>query len=204
MTGLGWSALALAVALSACQPEIGPDTYFCGPERFCPPDLACDDGSFTCVNSNSVDPFECPEGSQGREPNDVQGDADALGDLVCGAVVANLEGCIIAGDDADLYRIDNPTSCAGSRPHLEVKLRYPVATAVLVVEVLDDQGNVLATGEVCTPEPNFSGRDHACLELIPEQGASYFLRVRVADDAPDCDGACRHNQYRLDVVYPLA
>lgn len=196
-------AILVMMSVGACQPDIGPGTYYCGPERLCPPDLRCDDTSFSCVNEISVDPFVCPEASQDSEPDDGEATAIALGDLVCGAVLTNSEGCISGSDAADYYRFDNPTTCNGSNPHLELKLRFPVATVPLTVEVLDDAGQVVATGEPCTPEPNFSGRDHMCLELVPSQ-AAYYIRVRVADDAPDCDGDCRHNQYLLDVVFPLA
>ncbi|HUH02469.1 MAG TPA: hypothetical protein VML75_10760 [Kofleriaceae bacterium] len=189
--------------LVGCQPEIGPGTYYCGPERFCPPNLACDDSSFTCINAIAVAPFECPAMSQDAEPDDSQATAADLGALACGTVVTNSEGCVADADQADYYRFENAVACTGTNPHLELKLRFPVATVALVLEILDEAGQVVATGEPCTPEPNFSGRDHLCLEMAPDQ-AIYYIRVRVADDAPDCDGDCRHNQYLLDVVYPLA
>jgi hypothetical protein len=197
------ATVAVAVAaLAACSPQIDKGTYFCGPERFCPPDLACDEPTFTCEAPSLVDPFACPEGSELLEPDDTMASAQDVGETACGGQVADAQlGCIV-GDDADLLRFVYKAECAGADPHLEVVLRFPIAFAPLVVELLDEAGELVATGVTCTPSGDFSGQEYLCLELRPPSG-TYFLRVRVEGSA-DCDGACRYNQYYLDVVTPLS
>jgi hypothetical protein len=196
--------LVLLMLVAACTPEIGPDTYFCGPERFCPPDLVCDDNSFSCVADFQAESFSCPEGSEMFEPDDSRADGAEVGNVVCGdVVVTGLEGCIV-GDDADYVMLENDLDCNGTDPHFEIKVRFPVATAALIVEVLDADGEVLTTAEDCTPAQNFSGREHRCAAVSPETGATYFVRIRIDPEAGDCDGDCRHNQYLLDISYPLS
>ena len=59
--GMRWLLLAGLVS-SACSPEIGKGTYFCGPERFCPPDMECDDPSYTCDSPRISMLVGSPEG----------------------------------------------------------------------------------------------------------------------------------------------
>ncbi len=198
----GLLVLALAAgALAGCTPEIDSGTYYCGPERLCPPDLACDDNSYTCTYPFQVEPFACPDGSEVNEPNDSTAQADDLGDLTCGSSVLSAPGCVVGGD-GDYYRMNSVASCSGNDPHLEIKLRFPEADAPLALELLDESGAVVAAGQDCTPEDNFSGRSHLCIEFTPGTGV-YFVRVQRQADGPDCDGACNFNQYQLDIVYPL-
>ncbi len=202
---MGRWALLLALAtgaLAACTPEIGSGAYYCGPERLCPPDFACDDNSYTCIYPFQVEPFACPDGSEADEPNDSLAQADDLGPLTCGSSILDATGCVL-GDDADYYRMDSASSCSGNDPHLQIKLRFPVADVPLELELLDDSGAVVTTGEDCTPQDNFSGRTHLCIRFVPDTGV-YFVRVQRQADGPDCDGACNFNQYQLDIVYPLS
>lgn len=197
-------ALLALVLVAGCTPEFGPDTYYCGPERFCPPNLVCDDNIFSCVEDFQRTEFACPEGSTVHEPDDDTASASDPGDLVCGALVVGTELGCVEGADADLVELRTGASCTGANPHLEIKLRFPVATMPLTVEVLDDAGAVLTAGEVCTPAENFSGREHLCIEITPEADTTYYVRVRAADGAADCSGDCAHNQYLLDIAYPLS
>jgi hypothetical protein len=192
-----WVA-AMAIALASCVPEINTGTYFCGPERLCPPELECDDTSFTCVNPLLVDPFTCPEGANLFEPDDSPEDARDLGDLECdpGAVLSTA-GCVV-GADADYYALAYPSGCGERSSRLTVTLRYPVATMPLTVELLDSQGEVIAVGGLCTPAVDYSGRDWLCIEVEPS-AQGYYVRVEGLTDAPDCGGDCDHNSYELDI-----
>ena len=193
------AAAVLALAVTGCTPEIGPGTYFCGPEKLCPPELACDEPTFTCESQTIAQPFMCPAGSQAFEPDDDMGAARSLDDLVCGqAVLGAWTGCVSEGSDADYVTFVNGTSCAGSNPHIAVTLRYPVAFAPLLLEVLDEQGAVIATGELCTLGNDATGTERVCLDL-PQEPATYFIRVSADPEAPDCDGECQYNQYTLDI-----
>lgn len=195
---------AAVVLAGGCTPEIGPGTYFCGPELFCPPDLECDPNSFSCEIPGSFAAFSCPEGSETNEPDDdVISTAPGLGRLAC-----NYNGefgpvCIDDLSDTDLLKFE-VGDCAGQNPHVEVEIRYPVAMAPLEVEVLDENEVVVATGEPCTPTSNFSGMDWLCVEMPAVEG-TYFIRVRArGDGAGDCDGDCQYNLYKVFVRYPLA
>lgn len=199
--------VAALVWAAACTPEIGANTYYCGPDRLCPPDLACDDNSFTCELPVIVERFTCPGGSELVEPNDDLTTAQDLGVLECGLPLlladGEFNGCTRAAGDADLFAFVSDTLCAGDDPHVEVRLRFPVALVPLTLELLDADGQVIAEGQDCTPVPDFTGTISLCIEFAPEQ-TTYYLRVQDDPGGPDCDGDCRNNQYALDVLYPLA
>jgi hypothetical protein len=196
------AGLALVVVLGACTPEIGAGTYFCGPEMFCAPDLACNPTTFTCETPASFAAFTCPTNAEASEPDDDLATASSLGPLTCGVAPAADPGCIATGDDVDTIRFDFEPTCQGEDPHVAVTLQFPVATVPLELSLVDDSGAVLATGEPCTPEPNYTGMDWLCLRALPTAG-TYYVRVRAAVDG-DCDGTCRFNQYLLAVAYRLA
>lgn len=200
---LASAGAALAVVAAACSPEIGPGTYFCGPEEYCPPDLECDPDTFTCDLPSAVQPFSCPTGGQVREPDDSMDAAFSLGSIACGqSAIENGVGCIADGTDEDYLAITLDHDCSGDDPHLDVRVSFPVALVPLEVTILDDTGAEVAQGELCTTSPNYSGRDTLCLELRPEQG-TYYVRVRPADHG-DCGGDCRFNEYLIDVRHRLA
>ncbi len=195
--------LLLIALLSGCTPEIGPGTYYCGPERLCPPDLVCDENLFTCVRDVQVVPFACPEGAEVAEPDGTLAEAEDGGPLACGDALATHPGCLAAGDQADTVAFEVPTTCAGSDPHLSVSLRFPVALAPLRVELLDGSGGALDEGQDCTPLENFTGKRHLCIDRPLEPG-TYHLRVTADPEGADCGGDCRYNSYTLDVLFPLS
>ena len=197
--------LALSVAAaSACSPDIGKGTYFCGPERFCPPDMACDEPTYTCDSTRLAERFSCPGGSNGLEPDDARGEATDEGILACGeVVVTDRIGCMEAEGDEDLLAFDITGECVGDDPHLSVTLRYPIAFVPLAIDLLDEDGATVAEGELCTPSGDLSGSDRLCIDR-PLGPGRYFLRVHAAPGGPDCDGDCHYNQYTIVVAYPLA
>jgi hypothetical protein len=200
-----WSApLLLALAGAACSPDIGKGTYYCGPERFCPPDMECDDPSYTCESPRLAQPFACPTGSQALEPDDSSEQAPDEGSLACGdSLVGERIGCIAGEGDEDVLGFDIAGECVGDDPHLEVTVRFPIAFVPLAVDLLDESGATLVEGVLCTPSGDATGTDRLCIEQ-PLAPGRYYLRVRAAPDGPDCDGDCHHNQYTLIVGYPLA
>ena len=72
----------------------------------------------------------------------------------------------------------------------------------LGVELLDQSGSVVATGEVCTPSVDFSGKEAMCIDVPAAQG-TYFVRV-TSTGAANCSGECDYNQYTLDIRLPLS
>ncbi len=196
---LGCAAVACAIA--ACSPEITRGTYYCGPERLCPPNLECDDGQFTCETPGLVQPFSCPEESEGNEPDDVVAQALDLGTIECGASPLDTAlGCIPDGDDVDLAMLQIPPNfeCETGAAALAISVRYPVALVPMKLELLDDEMAVVEAGVLCTQEPNFTGQDKLCIDALPPAG-TYYVRVSSDRDAPDCDGDCHYNQYVLSI-----
>ena len=195
---------ALAAAAAACSPEIGKGTYFCGPERFCPPDMACDDPTYTCDSTRLAQPFACPAGSEALEPDDSGADAVDDGELDCGeSLVGERVGCVDQDGDEDYLTFAVTGECVGENPHLEVTLRFPIAFVPLSIDLLDDSGATVAEGVLCTQSGDLTGNDRVCIERALAPGR-YFLRVRALPDGPDCDGDCHYNQYTIIVAYPLA
>ena len=201
----GALALGLAAALATgCSPDIANGTYFCGPERFCPPDQECDDPAWICESPTLARRFECPGGTEAAEPNDTLEAAEEAGALTCGnQLFEERNGCVADRDDADLFGFDFRGPCVGDDPHLEVRLRFPIAFVPLTVELLDAGGEVVAEGEPCTPSGDATGTERLCIDA-PLEADRYYIRVRSVPDGPDCGGDCHHNQYTLDVLFSLA
>jgi hypothetical protein len=200
------SAIAvLGVAAAACTPDIGTNTYFCGPERLCPPDLECNDAEVTCVLPSQTEAFSCPANANDAEPDDDLASAFDLGSLSCGQFDPLIDepGCVPDASDVDLYRFEYDAECAGTDPHIDVKVRFPIALVPLTLELLDADGAVLQVGELCTPSNDQTGSDRLCLEGRLASG-TYFLRIRSADGAPDCDGTCHYNRYQVAFSLPLS
>ncbi len=199
--GIAIALLALGGLGVGCTPDIPSGTYYCGPERYCPPDQMCDEPSYTCVASPLAHSFSCPEGSERDEPDDDLASARDLGTASC-SVVSLLTGasrCIDDAGDADYYTFDDPVTCSEDH-RIAITVHYPVALMPLAVDLLDADGAVVATSELCTPEPNFTGEDSSCV-VEPPEPQRYYVRVAAAPDAPDCGGDCAYNQYTLDINF---
>src|SRR5690606_22459835 len=112
------------------------------------------------------------------EPDDIPGQAHDLGTLGCGvAAIESSPGCIVDINDVDHLRFEHSAVCAGTSPHIEVVVRYPFALVPVTVELLDEDGQVVAVGEVCTAPGNLSGMERVCIEAAPPSGI-YFVRIR--------------------------
>lgn len=186
-------AIAL-LGLAACEPEIGGGTYYCGPELACPDHLRCDQVSAKCVFPEQVNAFECGAGSNVHEPDDEVADAYDVGEIGCGREV-RVDGCIDNEEDVD-FLVGTAGTCPLS--DVTIEMTAPLAFMPLAIDLLDVDGEVLATSHVCAYVDD-DGEQMSCLEQAVGDGAAYQLRVRRADGG-DCGGSCGYNRYAL-VVY---
>jgi len=190
---------AVALAAAACDPEITSGVYLCGEERGCPPGLVCDGVTTECVYSGEAASFQCAEGSNDGEPDETLDAAWDLGTGGCGVFPPiELPGCVDNAGDVDHLAVVASVDCEGARV-FEVKLRHPIAFAPLSLEILDGDGAVVATGEICETVDD-AGLVHVCAEVDAAPGDPLVVRVRLADGAPDCDGTCAYNRYLLSIL----
>lgn len=190
-----WSALALVV-LASCAPEVPGGVYYCGPERACPPDLVCDDATAVCVYEAEADPFACGEDANLPEPDDTLALATSYGPRGCGFAPVVSEGCLDHAADIDHIAFTTSLDC-DVRP-FEAKVRYPIAFAPVVLEILDEAGEVIAAGQECV-DLDETGQTHHCVELDLPEDTAHYLRMQRVDGSPDCDGTCRYNRYQLSI-----
>jgi hypothetical protein len=186
----------LMLLVAACTPDITTMSYYCGEEAACPPELRCDGPTALCVYPEDVAVFECPAGTNDAEPDDDTASAADLGTLGCGGVPFTDNGCIDAAGDLDHAALTMPASCDGT---LELRLRYPLAFLPLQVELLDASGDLVEAGTVCE-NADTSAQVTTCLTASVVAGDPYVIRIRPADDALDCDGACAFNRYTLSIL----
>ncbi len=204
-----WASSLLSISSLGCTPEIDRNTYFCGPDGFCPPNLSCQFGSaqtfsYNCVLPRETLDFSCPVPSADEEPDDTPAQAQDLGEIACGEQVqfANW-GCIEDGDDVDTFRFVRPTSCNGGDPRAKATLRFPVGGSPLAIELVDDSGQVLSRGEICTSQDG--GTEQLCIDHRDLAPGTYDLRIKLDESAnADCDGRCRFNRYQLVVASPVS
>lgn len=199
------------VCLAGCEPEISRNTYFCGPDALCPPNLACQFGdnesfSYNCVLPREAETFSCPVPSADREPDDEAGQGRDLGEIACGEQVQFENwGCIEDGEDVDRFRFTRPTDCVGSDPRAKLTLRFPLGAAPLSVEIVNDAGQVESTGVVCTSESDSTGTEQVCIDQRDIEVGTYDVRISIDAEAnADCGGACRFNHYQLVVASPVS
>lgn len=198
-------AVAAAALAAACSPEIGTGTYFCGPERLCPPHLECNDLTITCEVPAETESFVCPSSANLAEPDNDLGSARDLGTLSCGVLDPLIDdpGCVPEPGDVDLYKFEYDDDCSGADPHINVVVRFPIAHVPLTLELLDAEGAVIQEAELCTSTADRTGTDRVCLESRLASG-TYYLQIRAADGAPDCDGTCHYNRYLVAFSLPLS
>ena len=147
--------LLLMLVASACSPEITSDTYYCGPNGLCPPELACERSSeenftYNCVLEEAAQEFSCPTLTLDQEPDDDLMSALDVGLLSCGAQKTFTSwGCIGSADDVDHFRFSRDSDCM-SRPKVAISLRYPIGAIGLSIELLDSSNSSVASGVSCT------------------------------------------------------
>lgn len=192
--------IVLALAHLGCEPDVVDASYFCGPNRLCPPEQVCDEPVWTCDDPTAARAFECPEGTQDSEPNDDQASAVELGETICADFLArDRSACLGDAEDTDTYLLSHEEACS-FRNDLSVSASFPTALAPINLEVIDSSGAVLETGVSCSSDVFSAGRSRVCLELEIETG-DYYIRVSPqVGDGFDCDGDCQYNQYELTVL----
>lgn len=200
----------VALALVSCKPEISRNTYFCGPDSLCPPNLACQLGdnesfAYNCVLPREVDAFSCPEFTADTEPDNEPEQARDMGEIGCGEQVQFQNwGCIADDSDVDHFLFVRPSECNGANPRAKATLRFPLGAAPLVMELLDESGQVLSTSEVCTGEQDSTGTEQVCIDNADVTPGTYRLRISLDEAAnADCDGDCRFNHYLLVIASPV-
>ncbi len=202
--------LLAALHLVACKPDITGGNYFCGPEAFCPPNLACQLGdletfAYNCVIPISLVPFECPEISIDKEPDNSIETVSPFGTLQCGAqLAASNWGCIPRGSDVDHFKVTTVGECGGANPRFQASIKFPVGSAPLLLELLNEDGTLVEKSELCTSSVDMTGTDQHCLEVFNLPPGDHYLRVSIDPDAnADCGGSCRFNRYQLFASSPV-
>jgi len=187
-------AIAVVVA-AACSPDIAPGAYFCGPERSCPPDQACD-GTGVCVLAESVGPFACDLGTD-PEPDDTPGQAIAAPALACVSTPYVKAGCLHDGDPADWVSLAIPATCTAVE--VQVRITYAIGFEPVAIELWDLSGNQkIASGGGCVGSLPSAGDDDLCITVAVQPGGHYGLVVKPAGGG-DCGGGCAYNRYNLTV-----
>ncbi len=196
--------IALLAVCSSCKPFVETESYYCGPNRSCPPDQVCDDPTYTCTSEVSLaESFRCPDGSQDAEPDDTREQAIGLGETVCGEVLtsSDIKGCIIDEGDDDIYRFEHAAVCERNNRAL-IQITFPAAFVHLSLHIVDASGATVATGADCTAPNDRSGRFSVCAEVDLQLG-EYFVEISPRlGEGVDCSGRCRNNEYELDVFLP--
>ncbi len=190
------AALLTLVALAACKPEVGYDTYLCGIEEDCPEGQLCNGPDARCVNAASVEPFAC-DPSVEHEPDNTVAQAFVLPPLACASALLSQDGCIAQGDTEDWFAFAVPPDCTAVVAHLRIS--YPIAFEEVPFEIADAEGNVLeVAGECGADETSLAayGLVDRCLKRTVTPGKSYAVHVK-ADPAMACNGDCAFNRYTL-------
>ena len=195
---------AAFVGLLSCTPEILSETYFCGPNALCPPDLTCDGDSFTCTRPIDALEFQCKGPSIEDSSNPTM--TTDLGDLACGRVVGaeDFFGCVDAQDDIDLYTFNYDVDCGPRPSSMSFVLVHPIAFMPLTMTVTDELGQEIAESVSCTPNLNETGQRSECVDLDAPAKGRYRIRVESADDGQNCSGDCPANFYTIVVRHGLS
>lgn len=191
------TAVVVALGLvAACTPEIVPGSYFCGPERACPDDQACDGATNLCVLPSQVQPFACPSPTETVEvePNDDMVNAQLIANLECVSRTAEIVGCTRDLDREDWFVFDVPVGCTAVA--VEGRLTFPLAFEVLDLDAHGSTGLTIATGGQCAIFDADDGDEQRCLDVPLTPGSRSALRV-ARSGVGSCGGACAHNKYTL-------
>lgn len=182
------------LAVGACAPDIAPGSYLCGPEQSCPDDQACDGLTNTCVLPSQAQPFACPTGATEIEPNNAASSAQVVANLACVSRTAQVIGCTKDLDGEDWFQFDVPATCTSVG--VDVRLTFPIAFEGLALELRNDAGATITTGEPCAQSEPDDGDDQSCLAQTLTPGGHYAIRIARTGEG-ECGGACAYNRYTL-------
>lgn len=189
------AAIACVLFAAACNPDIAPGTYLCGPEELCPEGLACNGPDNVCVAPSKQQAFECEKNT------DVPGDdapatAQDLGELACISLVRETRGCLPEGDTSDFFTFKVADGCTGV--HVLASVVYPVAFQSLTFQ-LGKLGESPVTMETpCGANRATSEGDAVTCLDAPVSPGTYALGV-IPDGTGTCGGTCKFNRYGLAV-----
>lgn len=189
-------AAFLWIAFTACTPDIAPGSYLCGPEQVCPDDQACDGLTNTCVLPSQVRLFACPTDANEVEPNNAASSAQQVTNLACVSPTAEVIGCSKDQDEEDWFQFNVPATC--TTVGVEARLTFPLAFEVLSLELRNDSGAVLSTGDTCLQSEPDDGNEQRCLAMALTPGGRYAIRIARTGEGK-CGGACAHNRYTLGI-----
>lgn len=185
-----------AAALAACEADVAPGTFFCGPERSCPEGQACNGPDNICVLESEVLPFECDPDDD--PPGDNTPDtARPIANLSCVSTLVLVDGCMGPGDDADWFRVSVPSTCASVQ--IELGLTYPVAFQPLRFEMTTGGAAPMVVETPCntTSAPD-DGESERCFVQTVTPGADYAFGI-TREPGSNCGNTCSFNRYRMSV-----
>lgn len=176
-----WLGAIAALGLAACTPQIESGAYFCGPSEQCPPELACDGETSTCVQPANVSAFTCTEGPSLPTPG-------------CGPDAIGSNGCVLTADAHDQITFQSPACVVMAT----VMITYSEGFMPLTVTVRDGAGATIGTSAPC--HSVHGGDQDACIEFATLVGENYTFDVAATSGASTCGGACGFNRFDLSVV----
>lgn len=189
-------ALPFILLLAACEPEVAPGTYLCGPEELCPEGMVCNGPDNVCVHPTKQQAFACTNENKDVPGDDGPATAQVLGEMACVSLVRETRGCLPIGDVGDYYTFRVVDGCTSTKVLAGVV--YPIAFQSLTMQL-----GKLGETPVTIDSPCAASRPHdvgdavACLEA-PVGPGTYVLGV-IPDGTGQCDGQCKFNRYGLAV-----
>lgn len=189
-------AAILAIALSACTPNVFSESYLCGPDSVCPEDQACNGPDHTCVLASKAQPFTCAP-TMITEPDDTSDQAHVLQTTSCQAVPVSEGNCMLANDAEDWVKFQVPSTCSAT-VQVNVVISYPIAFEQLGTELWDlDHNTKIADDGECKKKAEVGEENRCTLQtLVP--GGNYGIKVHPTGEG-NCDGNCSYNSYSLSL-----
>jgi hypothetical protein len=188
-------AIACALLVAACSPDIAPGAYLCGVEQLCPEGMACNGPDNTCVFAENALPFEC--GFPDPAGDDVPGAGHVITGLNCVSPIRESRGCLFPNDPADWFELDVPNNCVAVQ--LEVRITFPLAFEHPALELATDGGvPERVDGPCASGLPPDDGETARCFKRVVENGSHHAIGVTHSGDF-HCGGGCAHTRYRLEV-----
>jgi hypothetical protein len=184
----------LLLALGACSAEIAPDTYFCGPEALCPEGLTCNGVDNICTVPSQAQAFDCdiPD----RTGDDAPAMGLPLGDLTCVSGVRELKQCLFDDDPGDWFQFDVPDNC--NAVQIEARLTFPIAFEPVGIELSTEGGAPVGVDTPCEVQNQEAGQAVRCFQMTVANGSHHAIGL-VHSGIENCDGACAHNRYTLNL-----
>lgn len=199
---LSLSALLLA-ACSPYSPDLGAEPFICGTDSpECPDGYTCDktkqpprgvcvadegngaDAGPDAMSTADAGPFSCADDS-GIEPNENTGQATVTPVSSQRDDYSLVGLSICQSGDVDVFRFTIDQS--GKNISVAVTLHFPRSQGDLVVEILNQQGVVIATG-------NYDATNRIVTANVPNAPAeAFYAQVRGVD-------ASAQNNYNIDIV----